>query len=40
MHTENDTVLEVDGHADYWLAVFMMLPWWMSYIEVPKLSGC
>lgn len=37
MLTENDTVLEVNGHASSCLAVFMMLPWWMSYMDVPKL---
>lgn len=40
MHTKNDTVLEVDGHAGNCLAVFKMSPWWISYMEVPKLSGC
>ena len=40
MHTKNDTVLEVDGHAGYRLAVFLMSPWWISYMDVPKLCGC
>ena len=39
-HTENDTVLEVDGHAGYRLAVFMMSPCWISHIDVPKLFWC
>lgn len=39
-HTKNDTVLKVDSHAGYRLAVFMMSPWWISHMDVPKLCGC